>query len=51
MEDAAKVFHGVEPKKTGLALEPPIPGYSGHNRRIEADNIFGTTFQGCKVNA
>lgn len=29
----------------------PIPGYSGHNRRIEADNIFGATYQAARSNA
>ncbi len=22
----------------------PIPGYSGSNRRVEADNVFGMTY-------
>ncbi len=51
MEAAAAVFHGVEQKKQGLALGNPIPGYSGHNRRFEADNIFGTTYQGSRTSA
>ena len=44
LEDANKIFHGVEAKKRGHDLGNPIPGYSGHNRRFEADNIFGTTY-------
>lgn len=30
--------------KTGLKLGQPIPGYSGVNRRVEADNVFGMTY-------
>ena len=51
MDAATDVFYGVEQKKEGLKLGNPIPGYSGHNRRFEADNIFGTTYQGSRVNA
>ena len=50
-DEATKIFHGVETKKQGLQLGAPIPGYSGHNRRIEADNIFGTTYEGSRKNA
>lgn len=25
-------------------LGQPIPGYSGMNRRVEADNVFGMTY-------
>lgn len=48
---AAEIFYGVEKKKLGHQLGNPIPGYSGHNRRIEADNIFGTTYEGSRKNA
>lgn len=51
MDDATKVFYGVQEKPQGLKLGAPIPGYSGHNRRFEADNIFGSTFQASRVNA
>ena len=51
MDDAAAVFYAVEQKKQGHQLGAPIPGYSGHNRRFEADNIFGTTYQGSRTNA
>lgn len=44
LDDANKVFFGVEDKKKGLALGKPIPGYSGTNQRVEADNIFGMTY-------
>jgi hypothetical protein len=44
MEKACAVFYGVEDKKTGLQLGQPIPGYSGVNRRVEADNMFGMTY-------
>lgn len=50
-DDAAKIFHGVDERKLGHQLGAPIPGYSGHNRRIEADNIFGTTYEGSRKNA
>ena len=51
LEAATDIFHGVEPRKRGLDLGNPIPGYSGTNRRFDADNIFGTTYQGARVNA
>ena len=51
LDNATEVFYGVEAKKRGLTLGHPIPGYSGHNRRIEADNIFGATYQASKVGA
>jgi len=51
MDDATGVFYGVAAKKDGLKLGNPVPGYSGHNRRFEADNIFGTTYQGSRVSA
>jgi hypothetical protein len=39
------VFYGVEQDKNqALPLGDPIPGYSGVNRRIQADNIFGMTY-------
>ena len=31
-----------EPKAQSLGT--PIPGYSGVNRRVQADNIFGMTY-------
>lgn len=51
LDNAANIFHGVEETKKGLQLGAPIPGYSGHNRRIEADNIFGATYQAAKTGA
>lgn len=43
------VFYGVEATKHGLKLGTPIPGYSGVNRRVEADNVFGMTYaEACK---
>jgi len=48
LEQANDVFFGVEPKKRGLALGKPIPGYSGTNQRVEADNIFGMTYANAK---
>lgn len=42
--DAAKAFYGYEEPKKGIALGEPIPGYSGTNQRVEADNVFGMTY-------
>ncbi len=40
-----KVFYGVEePKNQSDRLGDPIPGYSGVNRRVQADNVFGMTY-------
>lgn len=40
-----KVFYGLEDKnnQSGKVGEP-IPGYSGVNRRVQADNVFGMTY-------
>lgn len=39
------MFYGIDdPKHTALPLGNPIPGYSGVNRRVQADNIFGMTY-------
>jgi hypothetical protein len=47
--EAVAAFYGVEEKPKGLMLGQPIPGYSGVNRRIEADNVFGMTYaEACK---
>ena len=44
-DDALKVFYGVEePKDQAQPLGNPIPGYSGVNRRVQADNVFGMTY-------
>ena len=48
LEQANDVFFGVETKKKGLVLGKPIPGYSGTNQRVEADNIFGMTYANAK---
>ena len=45
--EAAAAFHGVQPSKPAKYVKPlgePIPGYSGVNRRIQADNVFGMTY-------
>ena len=44
MDAAAPVFYGVDEPAKGLSLGGPIPGYSGVNRRVEADNVFGMTY-------
>ena len=44
LDAANDIFFGVEHKKKGLDLGKPIPGYSGTNQRVEADNIFGMTY-------
>jgi len=44
-EEANNIFYGVETNQPkGLQLGDPIPGYSGSNRRVEADNVFGMTY-------
>jgi len=43
-EDAACAFYGIDPQKRGADLGNPIPGYSGVNQRVEADNVFGMTY-------
>ena len=35
----------------GHQLGRPIPGYSGFDPRIEADNIFGQTYNNSRNNA
>ena len=44
LEQANDVFFGVEKKEQGLKLGAPIPGYSGTDQRVQADNIFGMTY-------
>ena len=44
---ATAAFYGIdEVKKEKLVekLGEPVPGYSGVNRRIQADNVFGMTY-------
>ena len=48
MEAATDIFHGVENKPRGMGNFQPIPGYSGTNRRSEADNVFAVTFAGSR---
>jgi hypothetical protein len=43
-EDAARAFFGYDEPKKGQSLGNPIPGYSGFNQRVEADNVFGMTY-------
>jgi len=45
--EACAAFHGVQQAKPTKFVKPlgePIPGYSGVNRRIQADNVFGMTY-------
>jgi hypothetical protein len=43
--DAAAVFYGVDQNQSQAErLGEPIPGYSGVNRRVQADNVFGMTY-------
>jgi len=44
LETATAIFFGIDNFKSGLKLGQPIPGYSGVNRRVEADNVFGMTY-------
>jgi hypothetical protein len=42
-----KAFYGideVDESKKVKQLGEPIPGYSGINRRVQADNVFGMTY-------
>jgi len=41
----------MDVEKRGLDLGDPIPGYSGHNQRVEADNVFGMTYAEAKRRA
>lgn len=39
------MYFGIDdPQHQALLLGEPIPGYSGVNRRVQADNIFGMTY-------
>jgi hypothetical protein len=42
-KDAMNNFFAVEEKQE-LKIGAPIPGYSGVNRRVGADNVFGMTY-------
>ncbi len=47
MGSATNAFFGIEGAQSGkevLPLGEPIPGYSGVNRRVQADNVFGMTY-------
>lgn len=44
---AANAFYGIDEvkkEKVVAKLGEPIPGYSGVNRRVQADNVFGMTY-------
>mmetsp|Transcript_17642 Transcript_17642/g.29803 ORF Transcript_17642/g.29803 Transcript_17642/m.29803 type:complete len:107 (+) Transcript_17642:359-679(+) len=48
IEDATQAFFGVQSvpeNKRVKEFAEPIPGYSGVNRRVQADNVFGMTYQ------
>ena len=45
IEDAELAFFGVDQgQQKPPAFGEPIPGYSGVNRRVGADNVFGMTY-------
>ena len=47
LDVATGVFFGVEnvpEHKQVKQFAEPIPGYSGVNRRVQADNVFGMTY-------
>ena len=45
MDQAESAFYGIESNKPkAQAFGDPIPGYSGVNRRVAADNVFGMTY-------
>ena len=41
---ANQVGAAVREQEAVIQLGAPIPGYSGTSRRVQADNIFGMTF-------
>ena len=41
---ANEVGAAVTAEQAVIQLGAPIPGYSGTSRRVQADNIFGMTF-------
>jgi len=41
-------FFGMDEANKGHMIGAPIPGYSGTNRRINADNLFGMTYAEAK---
>lgn len=45
--------HTVSPKHLTFLVqfEGPIPGYTGHARRVAADNIYGATFANARKKA
>ena len=46
-KDAMNAFYGIDPPveaKEVPKFGEPIPGYSGVNRRVQADNVFGMTY-------
>ena len=46
-DQAARAFYGIDEPvaaKTVPKQGEPIPGYSGVNRRVQADNVFGMTY-------
>jgi hypothetical protein len=45
MDEAERIFHGVEERPKGMSNFDPIPGYGGTNRRQDADNFFAGTFR------
>jgi len=47
MPGATTAFYGIDvtpEDKSVKILGEPIPGYSGVNRRVQADNVFGMTY-------
>lgn len=43
-EASVEVFFGNEQTEEPIKHGEPIPGYTGHSRRVAADNIFGLTY-------
>ena len=44
---ATNAFYGIDPPQETKEVPKfgePIPGYSGVNRRVQADNVFGMTY-------
>ena len=51
MGQASDVFWGVEEKPKGMKLGAPIPGTSSFVPRIQADNVFATTYHASNEHA
>eukprot|EP01015_Nassula_variabilis_P036231 TRINITY_DN9292_c0_g1_i5.p1 TRINITY_DN9292_c0_g1~~TRINITY_DN9292_c0_g1_i5.p1 ORF type:complete len:191 (+),score=43.35 TRINITY_DN9292_c0_g1_i5:64-573(+) len=44
LEEAAVMFYDGTEQNPKMRIGEPIPGYTGVNRRVEADNVFGLSY-------